>query len=67
MIDFSKYTLPELRAIAAVMDDFMREDAKGMGSWIFSEYVRSTAREAFRSESAAESAAEREASGLDEF
>lgn len=53
MIDFTKCTLQELRAIAAVMDDFMREDAKGMGSWIFSEYVRSTAREAFRAESAA--------------
>lgn len=52
MIDFSKFTLPELRAIGAVMDDLMREDAK-MESWKFAAYVRSSAREAFRAESAA--------------
>lgn len=52
MIDFSKYTLPELRAIGAVMDDLMREDSK-LESWKFAVHVRSTAREAFRAESAA--------------
>ena len=52
MIDFSKFTLPELRAIGAVMDDLMQESVN-MESWKFAAYVRSTAREAFRAESAA--------------
>ena len=52
MIVFSKFTLSDLMAIGAVMDDFMREDEK-LESWKFSAYVRSTAREAFRAERAA--------------
>lgn len=52
MIDFTKYTLPELRAISAVMDDFMREHVNSE-NWKFVEYVCSTAREAIRAESAA--------------
>ena len=52
MIDFTKYNLHELRAIGAVMDDLMRVYAE-LENWRFALYVRSTAREVFRAESAA--------------
>lgn len=52
MIDFSKYTLQELRAIGEVMDNLTSKEVE-LESWQFACYFRSTAREAFRAESAA--------------
>lgn len=52
MIDFSKFNLQELWAIGAVMDDLTSKEVE-LESWQFACYFRSTAREAFRAESAA--------------
>ena len=52
MIDFSTFNLQELRAIGAVMDELTSKEVE-LESWQFACYFRSTAREAFRAESAA--------------